>query len=110
MKPKPFSSLNHLTVPVSICVHPLAVQIHRGASPPGPSRRTLARGQTCRWPRRESSAACESRLSGAMLQERAHAAAEVLRSPEVAGDARHLVVGALDPALQVGAQHLLGGG
>src|SRR2546421_7951991 len=94
MNPKPFSSLNHFTVPVGIC----------------PSVASLDGGQTSSPRLRNvSSAALEVRLARTVLEKRLHRLLEVLRAEERSPDLAHARVSAAHPLVEESAHHALGG-
>src|SRR3954447_8910679 len=104
MKPKPLSSLNHLTVPVPITAIPTCAL--SGWDRPSPVRRNLSRRKWRLQPL--GSASLEGGLAGSRFQERADGALEVLGVEQGAGDLGHERVGPRDPALERGADDALG--
>src|SRR3954451_2170600 len=82
MKPKPLSSLNHLTVPVPITDCPRLAPSGRDLPRPCPGQPIRTR----RWNATPGSASVEGGFAGSHFQERPHRVLEVLRVEERAGD------------------------
>src|SRR2546421_9313186 len=94
MNPKPFSSLNHFTVPVGIC----------------PSVASLDGGQTSSpGLRNVSSAALEVRLARTVLEKRLHGSLEVVAPEQRGRDIGHPLVGPPHSMLEKSPNNALGG-
>src|SRR3954468_5124243 len=99
MNPKPFSSLNHLTVPV-------------GMSPLSSLPAALPDGGQTSSPRLRNArlAALEARLARALLEKCRHRLLGVLRAEERRPDLSHAGIGPAHALVEEGPHHALGGG
>src|SRR4051794_22328229 len=99
MNPKPFSSLNHLTVPVGMSsLPPCPLPLLDGGQTSSPRLRNVRL------------APLEARLARAVLEKGLHGPLEVLRAKERRPDLRHAGIGAAHALVEEGPHHALGGG